>query len=1206
MGSTGETERRLVTILFADLVGSTALGESLDPEQAEEVISAVHQAMAGAIEAYGGYVLKYLGDGMMALFGAPVAREDDAERAVVAALAMHAALQDAGDGIPGISPTLALRIGITSGEVIAGVLTGGYDVSGDAANTSARLQGAAEVGGVLVGEETMRLARRAVRFGERQVLALKGKAEPVVAYPVLGLRDRPVQRWEGQERRTPLVGRDAELARLRSAWRGTLTGHGMLITLVGEAGVGKSRLLSEAVAAIAEDGGNRVLWGRCASYGGAGSLGLIADLLRGLCGLAPVAPDSQIRERLDAMLDRFLDGQDAETRAMARDVLGTVLGLPPGDSGVAGADARIRRQVLVRCLLLLTGGAAHAPALLVLEDLHWLDEASAEVLAELLHDVRALPLLVLATQRPDAVLPWGDWDWPLRLALEPLAADDAQALARAILGADPAADLLAHLDTRAGGNPFFLEELIRSLHESGALVEDGGEVHLAPGAAARLPSTLTELLLARLDRLEAQTRQVAQVASVIGRSFAVSLLAALAGQPEQQLTSSLHALERADIAFPLWSAELEYLFKHATVQETAYSTLLVRRRQSLHAQIARLIADLYPGEDQAEVIAYHFARSRETGAAAHWLERAGDRAMRMGANLAAIDHYTAARSHLEHLSTSLPAVEYQAAHARLDEKLGDVRLIIDDYAEARALFAHTRAHQTDPIHRAELWRKEGETWERLGEYSQALACYAAAEEENPASPDGLPAVLSAELATGRARVYRRQSDHAAAQAAAAAALTLLDGEPEGTPLANALAVMGVLARDRNEHDRAEQCFSRCLAIYERLGDQEGIGNTWSNLGVIAHKRADFARSERCHRRALAIREHIGDRQGVAMSWNNLGNWARSQGRMGEAAEFYRRSLAIKDRIGDQHGAATTLFNMGAVDFARGDLAVAESCFAQALEINRRLGDQQGVADCIYNLAEIAMVRGDYALAREQHLQSLAIVERLDDQVGLMYAWNNLGHLACECGDLHTAASYFRRARRGTRRLDDVALEGYAALGLAGVYLRRAEDGAPGLRAAAALLRRARAIADGHDLLELALRVGLSEAELHVLRGEVEPARAAVLVTADLAGAGEHRLEAAFACRLLGRIALAAGDTTAASTQLAAARTAFEAIGAEVESARTRRLQADVLAHDAALAGAAPPPAARALLVEARDVFAARGAERDRRQVDQRLDALHGA
>jgi predicted ATPase len=329
------------------------------------------------------------------------------------------------------------------------------------------------------------------------------------------------------------------------------------------------------------------------------------------------------------------------------------------------------------------------------------------------------------------------------------------------------------------------------------------------------------LLLARLDRLESQARQVAQMASVIGRSFAVRLLAGLAGQAEPELAGPLATLQRAEIVFPHLSAELEYLFKHATIQEAAYSTLLLRRRQTLHAKVARLIAALYPGEDQAELIAYHFARSQEQAEAAQWLERAGDRAASMGANQAAIDHYAAAREQVVALGHGT-APDGREVLARLDERLGDVRLLTGAHAQSQEDFARARATQLDPVLQAELWRKEGDSWERRSAYDRAMAAYQAAEALAARAGIALPAVVRATLAVSKGTVHWRMGEYALARLEAEDALALLREDLESWAAARATTLLGTLAREQGEYRQAETHYRRSLAIQERIGDLQGV------------------------------------------------------------------------------------------------------------------------------------------------------------------------------------------------------------------------------------------------------------------------------------------------------------------------------------------------------------------------------------------------
>jgi len=399
-------ERRLVTALFCDLVGFTPLSERLDSEEVRDIQAAYFSVASEQIERYGGVVEKYAGDAVLALFGAPIAHEDDAERAVLCALGMQAAIEPVAEQARrrwNVEP--AIRVGVNTGDVVSGTwnASGRQDVAvtGDALNTAARIQAAAEPGEVLVGLETMRLTKRRIGYGERRDLVLKGKMGTVPGYPALGIREQFGERWETSEEATPLVGRDRELLELVDAWISAQGGNGQLVTVVGDAGVGKSRLITELLEKVGTSAAIRVLRGRCLSYGQEISLWLVADLLRGLFGIQEQDVVEEVRVKLSAGVAGLLKESDANTQAEAIDVLGEVLGMPPGDSVVRNAGAQIRWQALIRNLrLMLRALRERAPSIVVLEDLHWIDEASEQVLTEVLGDVPGLRLLVLAAQRP--------------------------------------------------------------------------------------------------------------------------------------------------------------------------------------------------------------------------------------------------------------------------------------------------------------------------------------------------------------------------------------------------------------------------------------------------------------------------------------------------------------------------------------------------------------------------------------------------------------------------------------------------------------------------------------------------------------------------------------------------------------------------------------------------------------------------------------
>ncbi|MGH2449208.1 MAG: AAA family ATPase, partial [Chloroflexota bacterium] len=495
-GEAEREERRLVTALFCDLTGFTPLTERLDAEQIREIQSDYFQRMSGEIARFGGHVEKYAGDAVLALFGVPITHGDDAERALLCALAMQEAIGSlASDARQRWQVDLGLRVGVNTGEAVSGLTDVAgrkdYSVTGDVLNTAARLQTAAEPGTVMAGEETMRLARKTVRFGERRELALKGKARPVPAYQVLGRRELLHERFDDQSQ-TPLVGRDHELGILREAWTRAESGEGQLVTVVGDAGLGKSRLIAE-VTTLQEPLNRAVYRARGVSYGQDISLSLIAELVRSILRVNDQEDPALVRQRLDEMIQTLPAGELEEGAATAAGVLGELLGLGAADEAPAGTEAQARRRELVKTLrLLLLASSRRNPTIILFDDLQWIDSASAEVLTEVLGDIVSLRICVLAAHRPGWSAPWSEWPWIERLNLRPLKSDDARALAQRIAGdARISPDLHRYIDDRAGGNPFFIEELLLILRETGSIVERDGRLELVGGTADRLPSTLT-------------------------------------------------------------------------------------------------------------------------------------------------------------------------------------------------------------------------------------------------------------------------------------------------------------------------------------------------------------------------------------------------------------------------------------------------------------------------------------------------------------------------------------------------------------------------------------------------------------------------------------------------------------------------------------------------------------------------------------------
>jgi adenylate cyclase len=918
-------------VLFCDLVGFTSASEEQDPEVMREIQTLYFSRMRQELARYGGTVEKYAGDAVLAFFGVPTTHEDDPERAVLCALSMQAAMKELSREIAqrwGI--VTGARIGVNTGDVVSGMWDTGarrdWGVTGDTVNTASRLQTAANPGEVLVGEETMRLARRQIAFGEQRHLVLKGKAEPVRAFRALEPLQRTAERWETSKQRTPLVGRQADLQRILTVWAEAGHGKGQIVTLTADAGVGKSRLLAEAVERIVAESEVRELRGRCFSYGQGITLSLVADFVRALSGIYEGEGPEQAGQRLSQIVDSLLDGASEATRLELLDVLRDVLGLPVDSA--REQSAQVRRQTLVRGLrLILEGACRETPAVLILEDLHWIDVASADVLADVLTVTSELPMLILSSQRPGTVLPWHSWSWTETMIINPFDHRDAVMMAQAVLGESHLSpELQASIAERTGGNPFFVEELLFALRETGGLVERDGEIGLLPGAVGSVPPTLTEVLLARLDRLEVDIRGLAQVASVIGRTFAVRLLAHVLERDMTEVERSLAVLEGAGIAYPRAGSEGEYAFKHALMRDVAYKTLVARRRRQLHTSVARAIAAQYPSDESAEMIAYHFALTDEHVEAAEWLERAGDRATGMYANGAALEHYDAAHERLQRSGAgTLARARVQEKRsavlktlARYDEAIDALEGVLAVYQDAGDLEAQRRVL-------AELGRVHAERGTTEEGVSRIVPVVAELDQEGPTQA---LAELEVALAHLLYRCGRYPESLASVRRGLEIARTLGNERLQAEAEYRQGWVLHLVGQEAEGRPLVEGAAARARAI----GDLDTLQMALYTLGVVHWKDGALRDARSYFEQARDTVERLGNPAKVALqlAWIGycsfyLGDWPRGRAEVEQA-------LAIPDFPHSAYYYPLAVHFLGRIELAEGHLDAARSRSEEALRI----------------------------------------------------------------------------------------------------------------------------------------------------------------------------------------------------------------------------------------------------------------------------------
>jgi len=629
-------ERKTVTALFVDIKGSTELMEDLDPDEARAIIDPALRLMIDAAHRYDGYVVQSTGDGIFALFGAPVAHEDHPQRALYAALRMQEELRRysakvvADGGLP-----IEARVGVNTGEVVVRSITTGtdqveYTPIGHSTNLPSRMQALAPTGSIAISEQTRKLVEGYFALKPLGATKVKGVSEPVNVYEVTGvgsMRTR-LQRSAGRGL-TKFVGRDREMDAMRVATERAISGHGQIVAAMAEAGPGKSRLYFEFKAT--SQSGWMVLETFSVSHGKASAYLPVLDLLHGYFEIEAGDDSRKRREKVAGkitILDRSLED--------TLPYLFGLLGIVEGDDPLAQMDGQIKkRRTLEAIKRILLRESLNQPLMVIFEDLHWIDEATQEFLNLLADSLGTAKILLLVNYRPEYSHQWGSKTYYTQLRLDPLGNESADEMLAALVGDGVDLTALKRLITeKTEGNPFFMEETVQVLLDEGALVRNGA-VHLTkPIGELKIPPTVQGILTARIDRLPADAKESLQTLPVIGREFPLSLIRAVVAKSDDELNRILNDLQLGEFIYEQPAVgDTEYIFKHALTQEVAYNSLLVERRRQLHERSGKALESLFAGqlEDHLDELAHHYSRSANPGKAVEYLTRAGQQAVNRSA-----------------------------------------------------------------------------------------------------------------------------------------------------------------------------------------------------------------------------------------------------------------------------------------------------------------------------------------------------------------------------------------------------------------------------------------------------------------------------------------------------------------------------------------------------------------------------------------------
>ncbi len=980
--SSSEGERKQVTVLFADVAGFTSLSEELDPEEVRDLMEPCLDIMTAGVHAYEGTVAQFTGDGIMALFGAPVAFEDAPVRAVRAAIEMRERLSAYSAKLADKAIAFEVRIGLNTGLVVVGSMGSDqaveYTAIGDTVNLASRMESAALPGSVLVSESTYRLAQGFFEFEPLGELEIKGKKKRVMAYRVLSTKEAKT-RMEASlpSGLSPFVGRSDELSRLRECFEKARGGEGQVVGIVGEPGIGKSRLLLQ-LRELLPEGEYTYLEGGCIHYGEAMAYLPILGILRNYFDIQEGDEEATSKRKMDERL-ASINGQIAHILPPLQELLSlavddqTFLSLEP---------VQRRERVFEAIRYLLIAASQQRPLILAIEDLHWIDKTSEEFLSYFIEGLPTASVLLLLLYRPEYIPAWVSKTFYSQVRVDHLPEESSTKLVRAVLSeGEVSPEISDFIVEKTAGNPLFIEEMTRGLLEAGSIIKDNEHYVLSTSPSdIQVPDTIQGIIASRLDRLQEELKESLQVASVIGQEFSLRLLEEVTGI-SKPLKSYLNQMQSTEFIyeksiFP----EPEYIFKHALTQEVAYNSLLLKRRKEIHERIGQAIERLYSDnlDDFYETLAYHFARSENREKALHYLSLSGEKAAMDYSNWEAINYYREAISMLD----TLPETEERDGRLlefslcltfpfallgfpdgclenlqyaeRLAEKLGDEEALMTVYRKF-AMYYGAKGNMS------------------LGmEYSEK--CFDQAQEvgdvevmANTAFEIMTPMLFSSRIAEMAAMCER--------------VIELIEEQHRETDIlmgpttiysfvcgyrGMALALMG-------EFEEAERVLETGLAKTPKRG---GIGFLELHCGSLALSRGEAEDLVDHARKAIEAYEDSGISIFLGHAWCYLGCGYSLLGDHEEAKSCAEKGLELQRESGFPVILPLLDYLSALVYTAAGDLLRAGGCAEEALRVSRGFGSKY--LECLSLLAlgraEGAVDQSQVDMAAEHIRQGMSIAE----------------------------------------------------------------------------------------------------------------------------------------------------------------------------------------------------------------------------------------
>jgi class 3 adenylate cyclase/tetratricopeptide (TPR) repeat protein len=986
-----EGERKHVTVLFSDLAGYTAMSERLDPEEVKEITSRIFAAVASIVSRYDGFVEKYVGDAVLALFGVPKAHEDDQIRAIRAARDIH----KSADGIGGeyeakIGRRLAFHTGIATGLVVTGEINlekGTHGVAGDTINLASRLCGLAKPGEILVGESTYLQSNGAFLFEGLQPVSVKGKADRVIPYRLLEEKDQPSKGLAAQGLSSPLVGRNAEVAAIKTCINHLLDGQGGILSVIGEAGLGKSRLMAEIHHHYQNE---NLLWleGKTLSYGQKMSYWPFREILWQYAGITEDDSDTEAWRKFEKKISDAVPTEGPEILPYLASLIGLDVKGAVGENLKRLDGESMGKQIYLSSRRFFERLAEKQPLVLIFEDLHWADGSTVALIEHLFGLINRIPLLVCGISRPeestsaarlrDVALK----DYERRyteIRLDPLSSTESTNLMDNLLPVENLPSRIRQLIlTKADGNPFFLEEIMRTLIDRKAVAYENARWKATSFIeTVTIPDTIQGVIMARIDRLDEEVKQVLKTASVIGRTFFYRVLRTIEDAIEH-LDQDLDTLTATELIREKQKIpEVEYIFKHALVQESTYESILLKKRHELHGKVASAIETLFSDrlDEFVSVLAYHYAKAEHWEKAQEYLFKAGDQAGRIAADVEALAHYQ----------------------------------------QALETYAKVFGDKWDPIQRGILERKMGEAFYRRGEYERAIEYFQRALEYlgRERLPETSGKVRMAILKEIGVQVGHRIFSRSTIRKTHEPTSQIVD---EVTRTYALVTMMD--AASGSEHFLLTILTS--LNFAERNGCLPAIVTGYASLGMVSPFFSLFRLGRLLLRRAVFLSKQTDDPSALVTVYASLTSIESAAGRLDQSIECGLKGREVSRTSGYWSLAYWSFLNAMLLYayYQRGDLQSALAIAEETVRCGQDANEAFTVANGIWCVGFVQERIGNFQECIAALTGAIELSEALPSHTHRVMAGSILGRCYCRAGDIDTSLAVLAKtdAYRLTHRV----------------------------------------------------------------------------------------------------------------------------------------------------------------------------------------------